>query len=429
MWWLYELCVLIGFVCYLPSALWRRRLPHEGWSMRLGRYPRELVASLQGKRTLWVHAVSVGEVLSARPLLTVLTQTYPDAPLVLSTITPGGFEVGSTQVERLGACIYFPLDLRSCVHRAFAAFHPRILLLMESELWPMTVHLAHRAGIPIVVVNGRISPRTFRRAQWVQPFFTKMLHRVDLFLMQSQEDADRLLALGAPAARVHVAGNLKWDASLTTRPTPQAIQESAARFGLHQEETVIVAGSTHRGEEAVLLRAFRAIRTASPQVRLMLAPRHLERVAEVETLIRQEGWMVARASSTPTAGWDVGLIDVFGQLPQYYGLASVVYIGGSLIPHGGQNPLEAASLGKPMVFGPSMHNFASITHQLFAHHAARQVNSADELTQTLQELLAHPREAQAMGARAQALTEQFQGATQRTLNALKPFLTPSSSTT
>jgi len=423
MWLLYELLYLIGFVLYLPSALWRRRLPHAGWTMRLGWYPAALRERLAGRRSIWVHAVSVGEALAAQPLLQRLRQAYPDNPLAISTITPGGFDVASKRLGARDAVLYLPLDLQGCVDRALDALSPRILILMESELWPMLIRRAYARGIPVVVVNGRMSPRAFRRAQWFKPWLGGMLGRVATFLMQSREDAGRLLAVGASPGRVHVAGSLKWDASLGSRPDPGAIAALSRRLGLQDNEQIIVGGSTHRGEEAVLLQAFQSLATSGRRRRLILAPRYLERLSEVEGVATTRGLQLVRLSEAkPESAWDVGLVDAFGQLPLYYGLASVVFIGGSLIPHGGQNPLEATSLGKPVVFGPSMHNFAVIAHELLAHHAARQVGTADELVMLLEELLSHGTESAQMGRRAQELTEQFQGASERTLAALQPLL-------
>jgi len=423
MWMLYEILLVIGLLLYLPKAVWRRRLPHRGWSMRLGRYPARVVRSLEGRRALWIHAVSVGEVLAARPLLKALIEIAPADAVVVSTITPGGFAMASQHLGARGIALYFPLDLRACVTRALEAIRPRLLLLMESELWPTVIRLTKARGIPVAVVNGRISPGAFRRYQVVRSRLGGMLRRVDLFLMQSRADAERLIQLGASPGAVQVVGSLKWDASLGTRPAPEAIQDAAARLGLDGRQPVIVAGSTHHGEEPAVLRAFRALRASHPDARLLIAPRHLERLAEVEGLIRRAGLRPARLSRLPAAEeWQVGMVDTWGELPLYYGLASVVVIGGSFIPHGGQNPLEATSLGKPVVFGPSMHNFAEIVQQLLAHHAAHQLSQTSELPDTLHVLLADRAQSQEMGRRAQELTERSRGATQRTLDALRPLL-------
>ena len=422
MWILYELLFILGFLLYLPSAVWRRRLPHPGWSMRLGRYPARVHQIVDGKRPIWVHAVSVGEMLAARPLIDALTRAHPESPTVLSTITPGGFSVASKQAGDSGAAIYFPLDLRGCVRRALAAIRPRALLLMESELWPTVIREAHRQGVPIAVINGRVSPRALPRYRIAAPFVHAMWGHVQAFLMQSQADADRLLSLGVPPERVRVTGNLKWDAA--TRPAPDAVHAIATRAGLDGRAPLIVGGSTHRGEEGAILEGFKHLRTIQPETRLILAPRHLERLAEVEALVRKEGLACVRFSQPvpPMTAWQVGLVDTFGQLPSYYALANIVFIGGSLIPHGGQNPLEAASLGKPVLFGPSMHNFAAIAHELLANRAACEVGGAHELSMLLEELLSDPAAAEAMGRRAQALVEQHRGATQRTLEALTAIL-------
>ncbi len=426
MWWLYELLLGVGLLLYVPSALWRRRLPHQGWSMRLGRYPAAVLDRLKGQQVLWVHAVSVGEVLAAHPFLQALSTAYPDDPLVLSTITPGGFDVATKRSGTWAVPVYFPLDFSLCAARALDRLRPRILVLMESELWPNLIRLVHGRGIPILVVNGRISAPAYRRYLWVRPWLRGMLRRVSRFLMQSAEDANRVIQLGAPKEKVQVVGSLKWDASLAARPTPEDVQALCARIGLNGSRSVIVAGSTHRGEEAILLRAFAAVRTQRTGLGLILAPRHLERLSEVDGLIAHAGLRGCRLSQVGAdTPWDVMIVDTFGQLPRVYGLATVAFIGGSLIPHGGQNPLEAASLGKPLLFGPSMDNFAAIVHELLAHHAARQVSNERELTDVLQELLFDPSQANEMGRRARELTEQFQGATQRTLEALHPWLTSS----
>lgn len=430
MWLVYEIVLSIGLLVYVPSALWRKRLPHRGWTMRLGRYPARVHASLQGRRSLWIHAVSVGEVLACRPLVRELARRYPGDAVVLSTITPSGYAVASEQLSDCAVPVYFPLDLRWCASRAMEALRPRAVLLMESELWPVMIRMAHARGIPVLLINGRISPRAFRRYRWVRPWLRRLARHLALFLTQSQADADRLLALGVPPEKVRVMGNLKWEASLAHRPAARAVEALASRLGLACEEALIVAGSTHRGEEASLLEAFRKLREGAPALRLIIAPRHLERVAEVEALIRRAGWTLIRCTQVGArpgeghagAGWDVAIVDTFGQLPDYYSLATVAFVGGSLIPHGGQNPLEPASLGTPVVFGPSMHNFAQITQQLLAHRAARQLPGRAALLPALRELLTDRAEAQAMGRRAQALTEQSQGAGRRALEALEPFL-------
>ena len=431
MWFLYELGLLLAFALYLPKALWRRRLPHPGWSMRLGHYPEALRRRLGRRPSIWLHAVSVGETMAARPLVLALAERYPDHDLVLSTVTITGFNVAQRLADSLGECasaIYFPLDLRGCVRRALEAIQPRLLILMESELWPAAIHEARsrgtprERGVPVAIVNGRISARAFRRYHLVRPLLHGMLEEVALFLMKSEDDAQRIRALGAPPSTVRVMGSLKWDASLATRPSSDDVQTTASRLGLKAGEPVIVAGSTHRGEEAAMLTAYRSLRDGGLSSRLIIAPRHQERVEEAEALVARAGFRALRVSQAGGCGWDVAIVDSMGELPRYYGLATVVFIGGSLIPHGGQNPLEAASLGKPVVFGPFMHNFEDIAQPLIEGQAAIRLQGADELTSTLRPLLVDPAAATAMGRRGQALTERATGATQRALAELDALL-------
>lgn len=425
---LYEVLLALGLLAYLPKAFWRRRLPHPSWSMRLGRYPDPVLRALRGRPVIWIHAVSVGEVVAIQPLVRELLTRLPGHALVMSTVTPTGFAVASKLLEGRGTPIYAPLDFRLTVRRALAAIRPSILLLVESELWPNLIRLTKQQGIPIAVINGRISARAFRRYRLIRAWMRSILADVDLLLMQTELDAARLLALGAVASRVKVLGSLKWDASLLARPAREATMKLAERLRVGGDQPVIVAGSTHRGEEDTVLDAFQRLHEQMPSVKLILAPRHPERAGEVEELARQRGvTAILRASTLDQAppAWDVALVDTMGQLPLYYALASVVFVGGSLIPHGGQNPLEAASLGKPIVFGPSMENFAEITHQLRVHQAACQVADRAQLTPTLQRLVGDPEEARLMGARAQALVERLSGVSRRTLESLKPLL-PSS---
>jgi len=419
----YELLLLIGLSLYLPRALWRKRLPHRGWMMRLGRYPTAVHKQLGSRRTIWVHAVSVGEIMAVQPLVHELLAFATDTPLVLSTITPSGFQVASRWLGERGVTIYAPLDFRLTVRWSLEAIRPRMLLLVESELWPTLVHLTKHQQGSVAVVNGRISERAYRRYLWVRPWLKGVLESVDLFLMQTEEDARRLVAMGAPPSRVQVLGSLKWDASLISRPKPAELAALSARLGLGAGDALIVAGSTHRGEERALLEAFQGLRAQLDHVRLIIAPRHLERVGEVEALSRQSGLSVRRVSQTASASsWDVAIVDTLGQLPAHYGLATVVFVGGSLIPHGGQNPLEPASLGKPIIFGPSMENFAEIARQLLAHQAAYQLQDRSELTSILQGFLVDQARREAMGQRAQALVERLSGTSTRTLEALKEFL-------
>ncbi len=420
----YQVLLALTFLFYLPKAFLRKRLPHAGWSMRLGRYPDAVRERLAGRQTIWVHAVSVGEAIAARPLIQELLRVAGDHPLVVSTVTHTGFDVASTWLGPRGLTIYAPLDFTPCVRRAVAMIRPKVLIVMESELWPILFRHLAAQDVPILIVNGRVSARAFRRYLWVKPILRGMLRSVRLYLMQSKTDAERVIAMGAPPDRVRVMGSLKWDASHVGQPDPSGVSALRQTLRLEASQPVIVAGSTHRGEEEALLDAFARLCGHLDTARLILAPRHIERIDEVDALVRRQGLSVARASTMAAepSAWDVLLVDVMGQLPNYYALASVVFVGGSLIPHGGQNPIEPAGLGKPILFGPHMHNFSDIVQQLLAGRGARQLTGPDELMAALLEMLTNRAGTEAMGRRALQVTREARGVAQRTLAALAPFL-------
>ena len=423
---LYELLFILGYLAYVPKAMWRKRLPHDGWMMRLGCYPQSVHDRLKGKRPVWIHAVSVGEAQAAKPLIEAARELLPREPIVVSSITPGGFGLAAKYVGETGAAIYWPMDLRRCVRRALDTIRPRVLILMESELWPQMLQEASARGIPVVVANGRVSLRAFARYRRIKSWVRGMLDHVSLWIMQSQTDADRILSLGVNPSRIVVPGSLKWDASIGLRPKEEDIRALRNQLGLAAEGgCVIVGGSTHRGEEKALLAAFVQLRRTHPQAKLILAPRHLERVAEVLRLAKSTGLRAATLAEIEHAddkSWNILVVDVFGRLSQFYALAAVVFIGGSLIRHGGQNPLEAAGLGKPTVFGPWMFNFTDIARTLLSYQAACQIKEAAELFHVLIDFLDDPKSAAAIGERAKQVTERSRGSTARSLEALKPFL-------
>jgi len=416
--------LFLGLALYIPKAFLRGRLPHAGWTMRLARYPQSVTDALSARGPVWIHAVSVGEVIAVQPLLRELRAWRFDVPLVLSTVTPTGFHVASRALGERGAVIYAPYDFSWIVRRALKTIQPRVLILVESELWPNLIRLTKARGIPVVIVNGRISARAQARYLKVRRWLQDIIGCLHPCLMQTEADAQRLVSLGVPADRVRVLGSLKWDASLGSRPSADTLRELRQRLHLSPDQPVLVAGSTHRGEEAAILAAYQALRTRYPTLRLIIAPRHLERVAEVDASAKERGLDAQPVAAILECGsaWDVAIVDTLGQLPTYYALATIAFVGGSLIPHGGQNPLEPASLGKPVVFGPSMDNFTEMVQHLLMHQAARQLESAAELTEALDAILADPAEAATMGARAQALVERLSGASRRTLEVLAPLL-------
>ncbi len=428
LWWCYDLLVCVVALCYLPVYAVQGKL-HRGLGMRLGCYPASVMSRLDGRPLLWIHAVSVGEALAARPFVEALRARYPTYQLLVSTVTATGQQVAARWLTDRDLLCYWPLDVGAVWRRAMDRCQPRALIVLESELWPNALRWCAARGVPVVLINGRISERSFRRYRRVRPLARWIVRQPQLALMQTDEDARRLRALGAEPSRVRVTGNLKFDGATLADDEADA---SALRrtLGLADDAWLVIGGSTHPGEERVLLDAYEHLRRDWTRVRLLLAPRHVERAAAVESLMRAAGHAVVRcsqgaaspAASSGAGGPPVLLVDTIGQLRHLYRLATIVVMGGSFIKHGGQNPLEAAAVGKAVIVGPHMENFREIVEQLVHAQAAVQVRDGQALLATCRLWLRQPKQREAVGQRARALVERQTGATQRTLDALGSVL-------
>jgi 3-deoxy-D-manno-octulosonic-acid transferase len=377
------------------------------------------------KRTvIWLHAVSVGEVLAASRLVVELDRAFPGFHLVISTTTRTGQELARERFGR-NRVFYCPLDLPWAVRAYLKALNPRLLILAETEFWPNLLSGCFRRGIPVGVVNARISDRSWPRYRLLRGLWIPILGRLACVLAQSETDAHRLKLLGCPQERVSVAGNLKFDV--------RAAGEADATLKLKELGPglrVIVAGSTLAGEEAALLEAWPQLLQADPQLAMVLAPRHPERFGVVETLLEKSGFSWVKRSDwrTQPAGalkplrpGEIVLLDTIGELASVYSLSTVAFVGGSLIPAGGHNPLEPAQFGVPIVMGPHYANFRAITEDLRAHDAIR-IATKEELAATLIELLGDRMAAEAMGGRAREVYASQAGATERTVRALQGLL-------
>jgi 3-deoxy-D-manno-octulosonic-acid transferase len=421
MYWLYSLGLSAFFVGALPAfaaqAIWRGKY-RRGLGERFGS-----VAPWSGAASpVWLHAVSVGEVMAATPFARELLARHPDVPVLVSAVTDTGRRVAE---QRLPAAriVFFPLDFRWIVDRALDRLRPRLVLLTETELWPNFLAACAGRGIPVVVINGRISPRSFPRYRLVRRWFGCVLQHVRLFCMQTVQDADRILALGAPPDRVRVVGNLKFD--LPGVEQESDVAATRASLGLSPGQRLVVAGSTHRGEEDAVLEAFRGAAATRPDLCLLLAPRHPERLEEVERLLKRAGLAWLRRGQLPARspdGVSVILLDTMGELSRLYAAAIVVFIGGSLIPHGGQNILEPAAHGRPVLHGPHMGNFAEMRDLFRSAGAALEVEDAIGLRRHLETLLDDPHQAEAMGKAGRGIVEAHRGATRRTADLVDALL-------
>jgi 3-deoxy-D-manno-octulosonic-acid transferase len=364
--------------------------------------------------------VSVGEAATAVPLVEAMARRWPELAVVMTTVTPTGARVVADRLNGKVTHRYFPLDLPGPVRRALAAVKPRFFIGMETELWPNFLRALARRGVPAMIANGRISDRSFRRYHRVRFLTSRMLRDISVFAMQSQEDARRIIALGALPERVVVTGNLKSD--LAPAESGETVWQRL--LGFDEGDLVWIAGSTHRGEEAAVVDAYMRLRRRFPSLALLLAPRHPERVAEVERLVAERGLATVRRSELPKVRDrnTVVILDTVGELAQIYRVATVVFVGGSLVPTGGHNMLEPALLRKPVLFGPHTTNFRDSAELLLGEGGAVLVQDAGLLEARVAPLLADADLRRRMGEAALQAIVSRQGAVKQTVDLVERYL-------
>jgi 3-deoxy-D-manno-octulosonic-acid transferase len=404
-----------------PSALYRsvtRGVPLR-LAQRLGYLPRR-----GGRPCGWIHAVSVGESIAAAPIVEGLRRLAPAVPLVMTTVTETGARIVA---ERFGGAVdhrFFPLDLPGAVRRAADAINPGFVVCMETELWPNVLRTLARRGVPVMIANGRVSDRSYPRYRAVRRLLRAVLRDIRVFAMQSDEDARRIIELGAPRDRVFVTGNLKHEA-----PPEQAEAAEAwrHRLGLGAGTPAWIAGSTHHGEEEVVLDAHRGLLERVPDARLVVAPRHPERVPEVAELARRRGFEVVRRSELPQTQRPgaVIVVDTVGELASIYSVGLVGFVGGSLVPSGGHNVLEPAVRAKPVLFGPHTENFRESVGLLRASGGGLIVRDGAELLAALTGLFGDRERCAALGSAAREAAGSRDGAVRETLALIERFLLPS----
>jgi 3-deoxy-D-manno-octulosonic-acid transferase len=431
----YSMLLAAGMLLSTPYWIFqmlRHGKYRRGFSERMGRVPARLISNensrhqsrLQQCRVIWVHAVSLGEVLAVSGLIEQMRHAFPDHRVVVTTTTDTGQAVAR---KRFGEenVFYFPMDFAFVIRPYLRALRPELVILAETEFWPNFLREVHASGARIAVVNARISDRSwpsYRRFRWA---LRRMLAHVDLFLAQTPQDATRLQSIGAPAERVHITGNLKFDATL---PGPPPIVEKL-RMALHDSSTgpVLVCGSTVEGEELLLLKAFESILAQHRRAVMLLAPRHPERFGEVASLLQAsvqasgiKSFRRSQWSAEPLDG-SVLLLDTIGELAALYALADIAFVGGSLVPRGGHNIIEPAQHGVAIVVGPFTENFRAIV-TLFKSHDAVRIVTPEDLAPTFLQLFTNDAERNDLGRSATEVLKSQAGATQRTLNALQSLL-------
>lgn len=407
----------------LPVFLLLGKRFREGFLQRLGFYPRSLRESMRGSRSVWIHAVSVGEVLSVARLALELKRRFSGYKILLSTSTATGNRMARRMLSAVDAVVYFPLDHPWIVRRVLRLFDPSLVIFLEAEMWPNFLRASHRMGIPALLLSGRLSAHSFRRYWVFRLFFSGMFRRWSAVGMQTQEDAQRIRRLGVAPGKVAVTGNLKhaaWD--------PGSLDKRALNFDWDDgsgPRRVVVAGSTHRGEEELLLEAFLSLKAQFPGLRMVLAPRHPHRFAEVDRLLRKKGIRYQRQSErnghreqVP----DVVFVDTLGDLPALYAFGDIAFVGGSLVDAGGHNLFEPARCRKPIVFGPHMRNFSHVARELKEKGGGMEVRGKEDLMQGLAELLKDPGKAVQMGEIAFQVVKGDRGVVERSLELVSRYL-------
>ncbi|RJP72077.1 MAG: 3-deoxy-D-manno-octulosonic acid transferase [Candidatus Abyssobacteria bacterium SURF_17] len=423
---LYETALAVGFVFFIPYALFRMvRTPAvragigQRLSLRCGTQMPET-----GSRPIWIQAVSLGEVKSVTPLVRKINERST-CPVLLTTTTETGSRTARETLGDRNAIAYFPLDFSVIVKRTLNHVRPRAVVLFETEIWPNFIRAAHSLDIPITIVNGRISEKSFRSYRLIPGVFKNALSRVTFAGMQSAADAERALALGARPETVRVYGNIKFD-SVPAVPSSERVERLREELMLEDGAPLIVAGSTHKGEEEAVLAAYRKVLSRFPRTRLLIAPRHPERFDGVESVIRAAGFDVRRRSGLRgklmTDSAPVILLDTIGELACVYALASLAFVGGSLVKVGGHNIIEPASLGRPVLFGPHMHHFEDVKQSFLSEGAAVKVNDEHELCAAIMKLIEEPSYCRRLGEAAKRVVEAHRGATERYFSAIERYL-------
>src|SRR5690349_25056921 len=418
---IYNLLWPVGLLLFLPGYLakmFRRGGYRRNFGQRLGFYSHDC---LRDKHPTWIHAVSVGEIVIALKLAEKLRALRPDLNFVLTTTTTTGHALAEKSVPEWMQVLYAPLDFWPVMRRAFRVIAPQRIVLIEAEVWPNLVAEARKREIPVVLANARLSSRSEQRFRRFRFFVTPTFRQLDLVCVPSSEDAERWKSLGVKSPRIHAVGNMKYDVS-NPRHSSGEVQR------LIKTETMrptLFGGSTHRGEEKILIDAFCTLRSEFPNLFLVLAPRHVERAGEIETDVRSCNLRSSRRSAVGKGVElsDCLLIDTTGELRDWYEIATVVFIGKSLTAHGGQNPVEAISARKPVIFGPHMENFASLAEQVVAKNGAVCVQDLAELIDTSRRLLRDAAAREQLVNNALRVLQPHQEATARTAALIEKIST------
>ncbi len=418
---LYDIGFFLFSLFYLPALLFKGKL-HRDFLERFGLYDEETRRTLaSGKDRIWIQAVSVGEVSLLRTLIPLLKNEFPGHEIVLSTITKAGNVLAKKTFSKDVTIIYFPLDFRYVIRKVVGLIKPKLYIMVETEIWPNLLKMLAGGCVLSVLINGRISNRSIGKYRLARPFLRNTLNRIDKFCMQTKVDAERIIEIGAPSERVEVTGNMKFD--LSSKGDREGAQDIKNSLGLAQDDELLVAGSTHQGEEEILLTAFKDLHKEFPRLKLLIAPRHIDRVGEIEALVKKFELGTIRVSRCQGVRVsEVLLLDTIGSLNDIYSAATIVFIGGSLVRHGGHNPIEAAIFERAILFGPHMFNFRDIASLFLQEDAAVEVRNGEELFRNCEILLKDPSKRSRLGRRAREIVSKNRGATLSNIEAIKTLM-------
>ncbi len=433
-WIIYNLVFLLLFPLMIPRFLLRMRRRggyRSNFAQRIGIYDPELKQRIRSRPRVWVHAVSVGEVNLAVKFIQTWKDHDPDVSFVLSLTTSTGYQIARQRLSENDEVVYFPVDFPGIIHRVVWLIRPQMLVLVESEFWPNLLRIMNRKKVPVALINGRISDRSYPRYLKVRWITRPVLKLVDIFCMQSRQDAERITAMGADPDRVRIMNSAKYEVAQRSVENEEAARRVLDQAGFPADAPVIMGGSTWDGEETAMLEVLTEAQKINPDTRLLLAPRHAERGPEIAELLTEKEISFVRRSQLDedlrtVLDPDVFLLDTTGELMAFYGTADVIFVGKSLHEHGAQNMIEPAMLGKPVVLGPNIENFRKVMAELLEANAIYQVADAAELTSTFVRLLNNPQEAVETGTRAAAFVKAKTGAVTRTVEVMSETLNAAS---
>jgi 3-deoxy-D-manno-octulosonic-acid transferase len=422
---LYNFLLVVAMVLSLPMTIVTALIFEKRQKTVLKRLGIGFCPNRFPRRPIWLHAISVGEILSAVPLAQSLKNRFPDHPLVVSASTHTGLEIAKKRLSNICEAIFlFPYDFIWSVKKMIHGIDPAIFILFESDIWPNFLFEMKKRGTPALFVNGRISPRSFKRYKKISFFMARVLSNFSSLCIQTQKDADRFATIGAPQERIKVTGNIKFDLPPEIVPDIERIKLKKS-LGIAESSPVLLAGSTHTGEEKLLTPCLKALKQRFPELVILIVPRHPERAASIKRLLGEAGLAsTLKTALKPRPGEhnnDPGIIivDTIGELRRLYAIADTVFVGGSLIKHGGHNPIEPAMFRKPILFGPHMHNFEWIANNLVRSKGAIMVKDITDFLKAAIRFLTDPKEAKTVGEEAYSVLQNNRGALEKTLRVIE----------